>query len=164
MTIHVVKSGETVAGIAESYGVDPVRLAGDNAVPESGALAVGQTLVIRFPQVVHAVRLGETLFSVASSYGVSIRQLWQNNFSLGGGVLIRPGDTLVISYFQDLLGAASFNGYAYPHVDDALLATQLPYLTYLTPFTYGISSQGTLLPLEDDALLAAARRRDVRPV
>lgn len=49
MTIHVVQAGETVGSIAESYGVDPARLAADNAVPPSGALAVGQTLVVRFP-------------------------------------------------------------------------------------------------------------------
>ena len=33
MTIHVVQAGETVGSIAESYGVDPARLAADNAVP-----------------------------------------------------------------------------------------------------------------------------------
>jgi len=54
MTIHVVQAGETVGSIAESYGVDPARLAADNAVPPSGALAVGQTLVVRFPRQVHA--------------------------------------------------------------------------------------------------------------
>lgn len=43
MTIHVVKAGETVGSIAEFYGVDPARLASDNGVPASGALAVGQT-------------------------------------------------------------------------------------------------------------------------
>ncbi len=58
MTIHVVQAGETVGSIAESYGVDPARLAADNAVPPSGALAVGQTLVVRFPRQVHAVRAG----------------------------------------------------------------------------------------------------------
>ena len=56
MTIHVVQAGETVGSIAESYGVSPARLAADNAVPPSGALAVGQTLVVRFPRQVHAVR------------------------------------------------------------------------------------------------------------
>ncbi|SFP18524.1 spore germination protein [Oscillibacter sp. PC13] len=164
MTIHVVKSGETVRTIAESYGVDPSRLASDNTVPESGALAVGQTLVIRFPQVIHSVQSGESLSSIAASYGISIRQLWQNNWFLGGGTVIHPGDALVISYFDELLGAASFNGYAYPYVDPVLLGEELPYLTYMTPFTYGITASGSLLPLEDDALLAAARQRDVRPV
>ena len=54
MTIHVVQPGETVASIAAGYGVDPVRLATDNSV-DRGQLAVGQTLVIRFPRRVHAV-------------------------------------------------------------------------------------------------------------
>ena len=164
MTIHVVQSGESVDSIAEYYGVNPVRLASDNAVPPSGALAVGQTLVVRFPRMVHAVRPGETLFSIARAYGVSVRQLWQNNWYLGGDTAIVPGDILVISYFDEPLGIASLNGYAYPYIESSLLHTQLPYLTYLTPFTYGITAGGNLVPLEDDALLTAARQRDVRPV
>ena len=56
MTIHVVKAGETVGSIAEFYGVDPARLASDNGVPASGALAVGQTLVVRFPRLVRVRR------------------------------------------------------------------------------------------------------------
>ena len=164
MTIHVVKSGETISGIARSYGVDPGRLASDNAVPASGALAVGQTLVVRFPQAVHAVRPGETLYSIARDYGLSVRQLWQNNWFLNGNTVLRPGDVLVLTYFDEKLGATRSNGYAYPFIEPGLLAQQLPYLTYMTPFTYGITSSGELLPLEDDALLAAARQRDTRPV
>lgn len=164
MTIHVVSAGETVAGIAESYGVDPARLAADNAVPPSGALAVGQTLVVRFPRTVHAVQPGETLFSIARDNGLTVRQLWRNNWFLGGTADLRPGDALVLSFFDEKLGAAATNGYAYPFIQDALLRRQLPYLTYLTPFTYGITASGGLLPLEDDALLAAARQAGTRPV
>lgn len=164
MTIHVVSAGETVAGIAESYGVDPARLAADNAVPPSGALAVGQTLVVRFPRTVHAVQPGETLFSIARDNGLTVRQLWRNNWFLGGTADLRPGDALVLSFFDEKLGAAVTNGYAYPFIQDALLRRQLPYLTYLTPFTYGITASGGLLPLEDDALLAAARQAGTRPV
>lgn len=91
MTIHVVQAGETVGSIAESYGVDPARLAADNAVPPSGALAVGQTLVVRFPRQVHAVRAGETLASIAEAYGTTVRRLWQNNWPLGGGAALQPG-------------------------------------------------------------------------
>ena len=40
MTIHVVKSGETVTSIAAQYGVEARRLAADNDVPDDGSLAV----------------------------------------------------------------------------------------------------------------------------
>ena len=164
MTIHVVRAGESVGSIAAYYGVDPARLAADNAVPAGSALAVGQTLVVRFPRQVHAVSPGETLYSIAARYGVTVRQLWRNNWSLGGGEAIYPGQDLVISYFDEKLGEGVFNGYAYPYIDPGLLNAQLPYVTYLTPFTYGITASGGLLPLEDDAMLAAARQRWTRPV
>ena len=164
MTIHVVQAGESVGSIAMHYGVDPVRLAADNAVPADGALAVGQTLVVRFPRQVHAVQPGETLTSIAAAYGTSVRQLWRNNWPLGGMEDLSPGQVLVISYWDERLGTASFNGYAYPYIDPALLSAQLPYVTYLTPFTYGISAGGGLLPLEDDAMLSAARQRGTAPV
>ena len=83
MTIHVVQPGESVNSIASYYGIDPARLSSDNAVPANGALAVGQTLVIRFPRQIHAVRPGETLTSIASAYGTTVRQLWRNNWFLG---------------------------------------------------------------------------------
>ena len=164
MTIHVVQAGESVGSIAMHYGVDPVRLAADNAVPADGALAVGQTLVVRFPRQVHAVQPGETLTSIAAAYGTSVRQLWRNNWPLGGTEDLSPGQVLVISHFDERLGTASFNGYAYPYIDPALLSAQLPYVTYLTPFTYGITAGGGLLPLEDDAMLSAARQRGTAPV
>ena len=163
MTIHVVQPGETVASIAAGYGVDPVRLAADNSV-DRGQLAVGQTLVIRFPRRVHAVQPGETLYSISQSYGVSLRQLWRNNWSLGGNTALQPGQQLVISYLDAKLGTALLNGYAYPFIDSALLAEQLPYLTDLAPFTYGITAAGGLLPLTDEALISAARQHGTAPV
>ena len=164
MTIHVVQRGETVSAIAAGYGVDPARVMSDNDVPPDGALAVGQTLVIRFPRQVHAVEPGETLYTIARDYGIPVRQLWQNNWALGGGTALEPGQVLVISYFDEKLGQGVFNGYAYPFIDRALLNAVAPYQSALTPFTYGISASGGLLPLDDDALLAAARAHGAKPV
>lgn len=164
MTIHVVKAGETVSSIAAAYGVDPGRLASDNTVPPDGSMAVGQTLVIRFPQQLHVVRSGETLTAIAAAHGTTVRQLWQNNWDLGGGQELLPGQTLVISYRDEPRTSAVFNGYAYPFIDRTLLDAELPYLSCLSPFTYGISASGGLLPLEADALLTAARQRGTRPV
>ncbi len=164
MTIHVVRPGETLDTIAASYGVDPAQLGAANEVPGDGALAVGQTLVVRFPRQVHAVRPGETLSSIAAAYGTDPRTLWQNNWALGGGDALTVGQLLVVSYLDEKIGAAAFNGYAYPFISPQLLAAQLPYLTYMAPFTYGISAEGGLLPLDDGAMISAAIERGTRPV
>ena len=158
MTIHVVRRGETLPGIAAEYGVDAGRLAADNVVDRRG-LAVGQTLVVRFPLQTHRVRAGETLSGIASRHGLSTRTLWRRNWPLGGRDSIYPGQTLVLSYREErTLGDAVFNGYAYPNINADLLSAQLPYLTYLSPFTYGIGADGRLLELNDWSMRTAARR------
>ena len=164
MKIHVVQAGESVWSIASDYGVDPDRLAADNEVPPSGALAVGQTLVVRFPRQVHVVRSGETLTSIAAAYGTSVRTLWRKNWPLGGSEQIYPGQVLVISDCSEPLGTAVSHGYAYPHIDSGLLHAQLPYLSTLAPFSYGLTADGRLHAPEDAALLAAARQYGVQPV
>ena len=164
MIIHVVRSGETVYSIARQYGVDPRRLMTDNGVPDTGALAVGQTLTVRFPREVYAVRRGDTLASVAAEFGVTVRQLYRRNIQLGGRDSLTPGENLVISYLGGKLGSITTNSYAYPYIDRRLLDASLPYMSCLTPFTYGITAGGELLPLEDAGLLSAARELGSLPL
>ncbi len=164
MEIHVVSSGESISSIARLYGVPPSQILNDNQLPDPSRLVVGQTLVIRFPLQVHTVRSGETLLSIARQYGVTVRRLQQNNPVLGGNITIYPGQTLIISYQTTPEETISVNGYAYPFIDRALLQTTLPYLTYLAPFTYGITKSGGLVDLNDLDLIAAAREADVAPL
>ena len=159
MQIYVVKPGDTLFSVAARFGLTSALLTGLNGVGARAQLVVGQTLVVRSPRTVHTVAPGETLYSVARRYGVSTRALYRNNFALGGRPTLRAGETLVISFADDdRLGAIRANGYAYPYIDGALLDAELPYLSYMTPFTYGISQSGGLLPLSDEALLDAAAR------
>ena len=164
MMIHVVQQGETVYSIARRYGAAPRRLMTDNAVPDTGALAVGQTLAIRFPREVYAVRPGDTLTSIARTFGVSVRQLYRRNVQLGGRERLMPGEDLVISYLGEKLGTITTNSYAYPYIDRRLLDVSLPYMSCLTPFTYGITAGGNLLPLEDGPLIASARALGTLPL
>lgn len=156
MVIHTAKAGETLSSAAALYGVPAGILAGINGLEPGSPLAAGQTLVIRFPREVHTVLSGESVYSIALHYGQSVRTLYQNNPSLGGRGAIYPGETLVIAYDDMPRRTIAVNAYSYPNIDISLLDTTLPFLTYLTPFTYGITAQGTLVPLADELLLAAA--------
>ena len=135
MEIHVVGPGETLYGIANEYGVDLQLLRELNGAPESGALAQGQTLVIRRAATFHTVQPGETLSGISRLYGISLRRLYRNNFNLGGHPDLYTGQKLVIAYQDQPTGSTHTNGYAYPFISPQLLSAQLPYMTDLTPFT-----------------------------
>ena len=164
MVIHVVRPGESAYSIALAYGIPMSQLVLDNDLESSGRLAVGQALVVQFPTQTHTVQAGETAASIAAAYGLSLRQLYRNNPILGGRPDIYPGETLVISYDQEPEGELTANGYAYPFIPSSLLSSVLPYLTYLTPFTYGFTPQGALVELDDGALLAAAAEAGTAPL
>lgn len=163
MTIHVVSQGETIFSIAQQYGVSPTLLRKQNQVPPDGTLVTGQTLVILFPQQTHTVQPGDTLPGIAQQYGVTELELYQNNFFLSGQPDLQPGEELVIRLPEERQGTLAVNGYAYPFVDTVLLDQTLPYMTHLTPFTYGITTQGDLVMLNDETLISEAERYQVSP-
>ena len=164
MDIHVVQPGDTIYSVAARYGVTMTQLLNDNPLPDPSRLVVGQTLVIQYPDQTYTVREGDTLTSIAAAQGLTLRQLWRNNPVLRGEDRVVPGQVLVISYQQEKEGTLSVNGYAYPFVDRGLLQRTLPYLSDLTPFTYGFTPQGELVDLNDRALIAAAEQMGVRPL
>lgn len=164
MVIHVVKPGDSIYAIALEYGVPMSQIVVDNGLENRAQLAVGQALVIQFPKTIHTVRPGESLSRIAREAGLSLRQLYRNNPILRGAPVLYPGQTLVLSYEGAKEGVLSVNGYAYPFIDKDLLQSTIPYLTFLTPFTYGITPSGGLVDLDDTVLIAMARSGGAAPL
>ena len=164
MDIHVVQPGDTLYNVAQRYGVPMSRLLQDNQLPNPSRLVVGQTLVIQYPLETYTVAQGDTLASIARENGTTVIQLLRDNPVLQGEDLIFPGQELVLRYRQEKQGILSVNSYAYPNIDPSLLQRTLPYLSDLTPFSYGITAQGELIAPEDQPLIDAAKRMGVRPL
>lgn len=157
MEIYVVQPGDTLASIAARFGLPLSQLVADNRPPDPGRLVVGQTLVLRFPAEVYTVQPGDTLTSVAARGGLSLRQLYRSNPILEGRPNLYPGQTLVLRYRGEPGPPVLVNGYAYPFINENLYRRTLPFLTFVTPFTYGIQTDGSLVELEDQDLLSMAR-------
>ncbi len=166
MIIYTVKQGDSVYSVAREYGVPPSRIITDNMLTSPGSLVPGQTLVILFPTLTHTVRGGETLYSIAEDFGVDLLTLYRNNPSLDGAPTVFPGQVLNISYEAPPLGQITTLGYVYPFVDRTVLRRTLPYLTYLSIFTYGITDDGRLIPPEggDSELISIAREYGTVPL
>lgn len=166
MIIYTVKPGDTVFSIAEENGTTAQRIITDNRLTAPGNLVVGQTLVLQYPESVYTVQSGDTLSSIADAYSVSVQELLRNNPILQGKTDIFEGQTIVISYGGAPLGNIRINGYAYPYISDEQIRSVLPYLTYLSIFSYGINNDGTLIPPEggDERLIALAKEYDTVPL
>ncbi|HOK49516.1 MAG TPA: glycosyl hydrolase family 18 protein, partial [Sedimentibacter sp.] len=123
-----------------------------------------QTLVILIPEVVHVVQPGETLADIARSYGTTTVNLLQLNPFIEYADQIVPGDQITISNTADKRGIIYTLGYTYPHINRTVLMKTLPYLTYLTIFTYGITEEGELIDIEDEDLIRIARDFGVAPL
>lgn len=118
MEIYVVKSGDTVDSIAESYGISAPSVIFNNQLSYPYALAVGQALLL--------------------SAGASSSPTY----------------------------SAYVNGYAYPFIEKNVLDETLPYLTTLSVFSYGFTTEGEIVPpeLDDTFMIRSAWEKGVHPI
>lgn len=164
MIIHVVQPGDTIYTIASQYNTSAQKIITDNELQNPNELVVGQTLVILVPDQVHVVQPGDTLENIARRYGTTVIQLLQYNPQITHADAIFPGEQITITLKQEKRGPISVIGYAYPFIDRTVLMKTLPYLTYLTLFTYGITPEGELIGMDDEEIIRIARDFSVAPL
>lgn len=90
--VHVVETGQTIYGIARTYGVPYESILAANGITDPRKILPGTRLVI---PTSHRVAKGETLYGIARTYGVSLEDILRVN-KLTPGAVIKPGDLLVI--------------------------------------------------------------------
>lgn len=160
MRIHVVQSGDTLWKISRTYNVSISSIVQTNAMADPNRLIVGQSLVIPTPDDVHVVRPGETLWMIARMYNVTVQDLAREN-NIANPNVIYVGQRLAIPKPQ-----IEVNGYLTQTgpTGEEILRWTGPYLTYFCMFSYGISREGNLTPLNDESVIAMARSRGVTPL
>jgi LysM repeat protein len=104
-TTHIVKSGETLGGIAKIYGTTTTAIAQANNLTNPSLIRVGQRLVI--PGVsapasssstggrTYVVKKGDYLSRIAAKYGVTVDAIVKAN-NLKNASLIYAGQKLII--------------------------------------------------------------------
>ena len=112
MIFHEVAGGETLSSIARDYNTTVSSLILYNGISNPEALAVGQCIVIVYPETVHTVSYGDTLYTLAERYGVSINALYRNNPQLSRiSPVLYPGEKIVIRLENDIIGSFETGGY-----------------------------------------------------
>ncbi|CDQ37812.1 MULTISPECIES: glycoside hydrolase family 18 protein [Virgibacillus] len=149
MQIHVITSGESLYGIANTYNTTTQALIDANELDAPNNLVVGQALVIPIIGQFYFVQPGDSLYSIAQQFGISYQELAQiNNFPPGN--ILPVGFRLYIPPVSK--SPITTNAYIEPTggtvsetLENAATKTT-PYLTYLAIFSYRVGRDGSLTP------------------
>ncbi|HHV09678.1 MAG TPA: LysM peptidoglycan-binding domain-containing protein [Clostridiales bacterium] len=163
MDIHIVQPGDTIYTISDYYGVSPERLSIENDIEDPDNLVIGEALVIIRPVQTYIVQEGDSLESIARAQGVDTMELLRNNPNVSGRELY-IGETLVIRYEGRRTGTIKTNGFIYPFIDKDILRKTLPYLTYLTIYSYEVTQTGSLVDIDDTEIIQIAKSYKVVPI
>ncbi|RDU24994.1 LysM peptidoglycan-binding domain-containing protein [Anaerosacchariphilus polymeriproducens] len=164
MTIHVVKSGETIYSIADKYGVSADRLIIENEINNPNNLVVGEAIVILYPEITYTVQPGDTIGMIAEKHNVTVFELLRNNPYLSDQVYIYPGEEIVIRYEGNKDRRITINSYAYPFIDMDILKKTLPFLTYLTIYSYTVTAEGEINNIDDTEIIQTSKAYGVAPM
>ena len=115
---------------------------------------------------IYIVQRGDTVDSIAAGYGVSTETIVRDNqiiypyeLALGQALFIDLGT-------RQPYRSLRVSGYAYPYINETVLADTLPYLSELAIFSYGFTTAGELVPpaLPDDWMIAMALQNGTEPI
>ena len=164
MQIHVVQKGDTLWALSKYYNVDIKQILAVNQLGSSGGLVVGQSLVIPTPGLIqYTIKVGDTLPAIAQRYGVTVQAILQTN-SLTIYSPIYIGQTLLIP--KRIQTKIEVNAYTTSISDQTGkdIKNVGRYLTYISPFTYAFTDNGTIVTIKDTSILAASKAQHVAPL
>lgn len=164
MRIHVVKPGESIYSISQQYRVSPQKIIADNELENPNQLVVGQTIVILEGTRRHVVSPGDSVYSIARQYELTVNEVLAANPQITNPAQLSVGQVIIIPPRNINFGPIEVNGYAFPNINMDVLRKTLPYLTYLSIFSYQVSADGSMKSIDDEPLIRAAREARVAPL
>lgn len=115
---------------------------------------------------IYVVQRGDTVDSIANQFQVAAETVIITNqliypyrLAVGQALLINDGR-------MNRDGYVDFNGFAYPFISSWVLENTLPYLTYMSVFSYGFTKEGYLVypELADEWMIEMAGQFQTIPI
>lgn len=108
-------------------------------------------------------RRGDTLCSIARMTGTSVETIKSAN-ELRDADRLSAGQALVIPGSDVPTREIEVNGCAYPVISDTVLDRALPYLTFISPFSWQADAGGGITPIADEKMISAAYAQGAAPL
>jgi spore germination protein len=163
LIIHVVKQGDSIFRIAQQYGVSADAIISANGLKNPEQLVIGQAIVIPGDFSKFTVQPGQSMYSIAQSFGIPPQALAAANPQINPSRL-QVGQSIVIPLPPQKTRSIYVNGFAFPSIAEDSLQSTLPYLSFLSVFSYQVRPDGSLKGLDDAALIQSSRTAGIAPM
>ncbi len=164
MIIHVVRPNDSIYRISQKYGVAADVIINANRLPNPESLVIGQAIVIPGDFFNYTVGRGDSIYTIARNFGIEPRYLLAANPELANPNQLRVGQKIIIPLAPQRGKPIFVNGYVFPSVSADVLLGSLPYLTYLSIFSYQVRADGGLKGIDDARPISQARNAGVAPL
>ena len=162
MFVYTIESGDTLGNLASEFRVDINDILSANGITQDAILPIGSALIIPTNYARHIIEKGDSLYSIALKYDTSVNNLLRLNPKLKPPYTIYPGGYIIVPEIA-LKPTIDTNGYCYPSISDETLDKTLPYLTYISIFSYNLLPDGNLKGIDDERIIRRAREQNVAP-
>ena len=161
--IYTIKQGDTLFNIARAYNTTIDELVRVNGLTRPNDLAVGQNILIPTGNTTstYTVVSGDTMYRIAGRLGVSLDELIRANPQISNPNIIQIGQVINIPNTKPTI---EVNGYAIAGINLDTLDRTLPYLTYLSLFSYQAQPNGSLTNLYEQDRIDLALAQNVAPI
>lgn len=116
---------------------------------------------------IYVVKAGDSIDTISQMFGITPWKLAEDN-QIPYPYSLAVGQALLILYDEQVTGSypLAVNGYAYPFINQVVLEETLPFLTQISVFSYGFTTEGDLLypQVEDTRILEGAYETGVLPI
>lgn len=161
MFVYTVKTGDSLFGISQKFDVPLNTLRATNGLTATN-IVTGQALLV--PIDVYTVQPGDSLWIISRMAYVPLNALIQANPGINPEQ-ISPGQKINLPTIERHVATHfSYTQLRTPAVDQAVIADNAPYLTYIGLFEIHFNWNGDLSTLNDNAAVLASWRGRVTPV
>lgn len=164
MIIHNVKENESLADIAEEYGISLSKLCETNGGLRPSSDYAGRELVIAKPTRTYNVKVGDTLESIARRFSVRENDLLILNPELRGRRKLFPSQSLTVKQQTPAWGSLGVMGYFYKGTTRDKFTRTLPYLTYVTVASASMCEDGLKMLFDDKRIIEEVREAKKVPL
>lgn len=159
MLIYTVQPGDYLYNLTQKYNLNIEQVIKENGLEEIPYLIPGQALIFNKQQLEYTVQMGDTISSISRLFNTSPLNIIRDNNLTNASELV-VGMPLVINGQNQILGTTEVNAYIVPEnpeTDQAVVNEVAADLTYITPSNYIVNADGSLRPLDDNAIVAAGK-------